>query len=112
MSLQWTALVNGARRVLQDPVRRARWLATGSAEPGEKGAALDPEFLQEMFSWRELDEESPGALRAKANARHAEIMQELESLFSAWELGEGDLRSVEDRLARLKYVDGLAGAEH
>lgn len=108
MSLQWTAALNEARRVLKDPVRRARWLATGRAEPSEAhGPKLDPGFLEEIFSWRELDEERPGALTEQARVRARALEQELDAIFTAWERGHGDLAHVEDRLARLKYVSGL-----
>ena len=108
MSLQWTAALNEARRVLKDDLRRARWLATGKAEPREeRGPALDPAFLAEIFEWREADEESPGALTDQARARGAELRKEIEEIFIAWEEGRGDLSQVEDRLSRLKYVDGL-----
>jgi molecular chaperone HscB len=108
MSLQWTATLNEARRVLKDPDKRARLLATGQAEPREKGGPkLDPAFLAEIFEWREQDEERPGALSDLAREREAELRAELDALFTAWESGAGDLSLVEDRLARLKYVTGL-----
>ncbi|MDP2313642.1 MAG: iron-sulfur cluster co-chaperone HscB C-terminal domain-containing protein [Pseudomonadota bacterium] len=108
MSLQWTAALNEARRVLKDPDRRARMLATGQAEPREKGGPkLDPTFLAEIFEWREQDEETPGALSELAREREAELRVELDTIFVAWEQGTGDLTLVEDRLARLKYVTGL-----
>jgi molecular chaperone HscB len=108
MSLQWTASLNEARRVLKDPDKRARLLATGQAEPREKGGPkLDPAFLAEIFDWREQDEESPGALSDLARVREGDLRAELDTIFTAWESGAGDLTLVEDRLARLKYVTGL-----
>ncbi|MDP2308083.1 MAG: iron-sulfur cluster co-chaperone HscB C-terminal domain-containing protein [Pseudomonadota bacterium] len=108
MSLQWTATLNEARRVLKDADKRARLLATGQAEPRERGGPkLDPAFLAEIFEWREQDEETPGALTEQARAREGELRAELETIFEAWEQGAGDLTLVEDRLARLKYVTGL-----
>lgn len=108
MALQWTAAINEARRVLKDDERRAWLLATGSAAPSEgQRVKLDPEFLQEMFEWREREEETPGALREQALAREAQLRCELERIFTAWESGAGDLGEVEDRLSRLKYVTGL-----
>lgn len=108
MSLQWTATLNEARRVLKDPDKRARLLATGQAEPREKGGpTLDPAFLAEIFEWREMDEETPGALTEQARVREGELREELDTIFVAWEQGVGDLTLVEDRLARLKYVTGL-----
>lgn len=107
MALQWTAALNEARRILKDDDRRARWLATGEAAPSGRGPALDPEFLQEMFDWREQEEERPGSLREQAQAREAALREELDTIFTAWESGAGDLGAVEDRLSRLKYVTGL-----
>lgn len=108
MSLQWTAALNDARRVLKDPTRRAWWLATGSAAPREKGGVkLPPEFLQEMFDWREEEEERPGSMRERASAREVELTEEIDAIFSAWDGGAGDLAAVEDRLSRLKYVRGI-----
>jgi hypothetical protein len=72
---------------------------------------LDPEFLQEMFDWREADEEQPGALQALALQRAALLESELDQIFSAWEAGNGGLDAVEDRLARLKYVKGMIREE-
>ena len=110
-SLQWTAHLNEARRILKDPVRRARLLATGSPDPKETGGPkLDPAFLQEMFDWREEDEETPGALRERATARAALLDAELEAIFTDWEAGKGSLELVDDRLARLKYIKGLLPA--
>lgn len=108
MSLQWTALLNESRRILKDPVRRARFLASGRAEPAENGGPrLDPAFLQQMFFWREEEEESPGSMREQAQVQRDALWAELEQTFSEWEAGKGDLSIVEDRLARLKYVTGL-----
>jgi molecular chaperone HscB len=107
-ALQWTAAANEARRVLKDPNRRAWWLATGSPVPREQGGVkLDSAFLQEMFEWREEEEDRPGSMAERARAREAELDAELESIFSAWETGRGDLGLVEDRLSRLKYVTAL-----
>lgn len=107
-ALQWTAHLNESRRLLRDPVRRARYLATGAADPKETGGPkLDTEFLQEMFDWREIDEERPGALASMAAERAALIEAEIEGFFEAWERGEGGLEQVDDRLARLKYIKGL-----
>lgn len=111
MSLAWTAALNDARRVLKDTDTRARWLATGHAEPMEAGPKLDHAFLAEIFEWREQDEERPGALSALAKEREGELREELEGIFTRWENGEGDLALVEDRLARLKYVTGLVREE-
>lgn len=109
LSLQWTAMLNDARRVLKDPDRRAWWLATGSPTPRETGGPrLDPVFLEEIFEWKERELEEPGFVRAQAQAREADLRAELEQIFRRWEAGEGDLSQVEDRLSRLTYIVGLA----
>ncbi len=108
MSLQWTALVNDARRVLRDPVRRAWYLATGKARPPERGGApTDPDFLEEVFEWRMAlaggDTDVLDQVRGAQEALSAEIGR----VFAAWEAGEGALDGVEPRLVRLKYLDNL-----
>lgn len=110
MALQWTATLNEARRVLRDPQRRALYLATGAPELRDAvGRQLDPAFLEQIFEWREAEEEHPGALRAHAAARVGALDAELEQIFTAWEAGEGTLARVEDLLARRRYLEGLSG---
>lgn len=103
-ALQWTAGVNEARRLLKDDVKRAWYLATGSPVPKEKGVTLSPEFLAEMFEWREEEEECPGSRAERSAVRATEIRAELDAMFSAWEAGSGDLSRVEEALSRLRYV--------
>ncbi len=108
MSLLWTAALNEAKRILKDDRTRARWLATGKAQPAERGGpTLDPAFLAEMFDWRERDEEEPGAVHALAVAAQTALWSEIDDTFTAWEAGSGSLDLVDDRLARLNYVEGL-----
>lgn len=108
MSLQWTALVNDARRVLRDPVRRAWYLATGKARPPERGGApTDPDFLEEVFEWRMALAEGGAEVLAQVRAARQSLSDEIGGIFSAWEAGDGDLGGVEPRLQRLKYLDNL-----
>ena len=107
-ALQWTAHLNESRRILRDPHRRARMLATGHPEPRDPGPRLPQAFLEEILEWRELDEERPGAARAMAQARALEIQAELDATLDAWEEGRGSLAPVEEQLARLRYVQALA----
>jgi molecular chaperone HscB len=110
MALLWTAALNEARRVLRDDRLRARFLATGQAAPRERGGpTLDPSFLAEIFEWRERDEEEPGVMAGLAGAARAALLAEVDTLFTRWEAGAGSLELVDDRLARLKYLDGLVG---
>ena len=108
MSLQWTALVNDARRVLRDPVRRAWYLATGKPRPPERGGApTDPDFLEAVFEWRMALAEGDTAVLDKVRAAQQTLSDEIGEVFHAWEAGDGDLGSIEPRLQRLKYLDNL-----
>jgi DnaJ-domain-containing protein 1 len=110
MALLWTAAINEARRVLKDDRLRGRFLATGQAAPRERGGpTLDPTFLAEIFDWRERDEEEPGVMTQLATAARNALLGEIDSLFTRWEAGQGSLDLVDDRLARLNYLDGLLG---
>lgn len=108
MSLQWTAVINEARRILRDPNSRARYLASGlTRPPDEGGPVLDPDFLEEMFELRMAVDMDPDAVLPRAESWTAEIRAELDRIFERWEAGQGDLSAVEERLARLKYLDNL-----
>ena len=110
MSLQWTALINEGRRVLRDRVSRARYLASGCTRPPEEGGpVLDPDFLEEMFDLRMAADEDVAAV-ARAEVWRQEMLADLDLVFVRWEAGAGDLSSVEDRLARLKYLDNLVAS--
>lgn len=108
MSLQWTAAVNEARRVLRDPESRAWYLATGIPRPPERGApALDPVFLEEMFELRfEAEAGDPEALE-RAREIHTTLEAEIARRFAAWSAGEGDLDAVPERLTRLRYLNSM-----
>jgi molecular chaperone HscB len=107
MSLQWTAAVNAARRVLKDPLTRAHYLATGRAKIGESGPQVGADFLEEMFDLNERASESPSDVRPEVEARRATAFEELEEIFDAYEAGRGKLDEVEERLARIRYLDNL-----
>jgi molecular chaperone HscB len=107
MSLQWTAAVNAARRVLKDPMTRAHYLATGRATMGEAGPEVGAEFLEEMFELNERASASPAEVRAEAEKKRAEAFRDLEAIFDAHEAGRGSLERVEDQLARIHYLDNL-----
>lgn len=111
MSLQWTALINEARRVLRDPIARARYLATGeTTAPEEGGPVLDPDFLEEVFDMQMEAAADPAGVQAQAAARCAAIHAELDTIFTRWEAGDGELTVVADRLARLKYLNNILTA--
>jgi molecular chaperone HscB len=108
MSLQWTAAINEARRVLRDPVRRARYLATGQPEPAESGQpALDADFLEEVFDLQMELGADPEGVRDRAASLRGALMDEVDALFAAWERDGADLGPVVERLARVKYLDNL-----
>lgn len=109
MSLQWTATVNEAKRVLTDPLLRAGYLATGRTQPREEGGpALDPDFLEEVFELQMEAQADPEGVRARAAALGDRLRGELVDVFLAWEAGEGGLEAVETLLAQLRYVDKAA----
>lgn len=113
MSLQWTSVINDARRVLKDSSSRARYLATGRTRPGDdRGPALDPDFLEEMFELRMEADADPEGVRPRAESLRLAIATEIEQIFARWEAGKGDLSTVEERLARLKYLDNLVARTH
>lgn len=112
MSLQWTAAINEARRVLRDPVARAWYLATGAPKaPEEGGIDLDPAFLEQMFDWQVEAQSDPEGVRARARAWHEEIWREVEEAFDRWENGAPLAKDlIVDRLARVKYLNRLMAA--
>jgi molecular chaperone HscB len=107
MSLQWTAAVNAARRVLRDPMQRAHYLATGRARMDEAGPSVGAAFLEEMFELNERAAEAPDGVRAEAEARRAAAWRDLEASFDAHEAGRGSLDGVAEQLARIRYLDNL-----
>lgn len=108
MSLQWTAAINEARRVLRDPVQRARYLATGQPEPPENGSpSLDPDFLEEVFDLQMEAGQDPDGVRERARAMRGLLMDEVGGIFADWERDGADLAPAVERLDRVKYLDNL-----
>ena len=111
MSLQWTAMINEARRVLRDPISRARYLATGQTAPSEEGGpALDPDFMEDIFDMQMEAGSDPVGVGARATSMRDALMAELTNTFTRWEADEGDLNAVEERLSRLKYLNNILTA--
>ena len=105
MSLQWTALVNEARRILLDPMSRARMLATGSPKAPERGGPMpDPDFLETIFELQMEAEADSAAARQTVEEMWDRERSRLDGIFTRWEANEGDLGEVEDSLAKLKYL--------
>lgn len=109
MSLQWTAALNEARRVLKDPIQRARYLATGHAEaPEEGGPQLEPDFLEQVFELQMEASSDPAGVLAEATALRAAAWSEVEALLRAWQDDDAaSLEGVAPRLARLTYIDNI-----
>ena len=106
MSLQWTANINEARRIVREPRSRAHYLAMGRAEPAEDRAiALSPEFLEEMFELQMEARMDPEGCRPQVESRSEQLWNEISSVFQRWEAGDGTLESVETLLAQLRYID-------
>jgi len=80
MSLQWTAAVNEARRILLSPLRRAHYLITGSPEPAEEGGVTLPqEFLEWIFELQMERIEAPAATEEICTAALVDRFALLES---------------------------------
>ena len=108
MSLQWTASLNEARRVLRDPIRRARYLATGRADALEQGGpVMDPEFLEQIFELQMEATSDPASVAAEAATMRAAEWSAVEAMLRAWEASGASLDEIEARLARLKYIDNI-----
>ncbi len=108
MSLQWTAAINEARRVLRDDERRAWYLATGNPRPPERGGpSPDPEFLEAMFELRFEAEAGDAAALETARGLQAALQEEIAALFASWEAGDGDLSEAPERLIRLRYLNSM-----
>lgn len=106
MSLQWTANINEARRILRNPRSRAHYLAMGRAEPAEdRQIALSPDFLEEMFELQMEARMDPESCRPQVEARSKQLWDEITTVFHQWEAGDGTLDTVEMLLAQLRYVD-------
>ena len=106
MSLQWTASINEARRVLREPRSRAHFLATGlSAPPEDRKLQLSPDFLEEMFELQLEAKMDPSGVRPEIESRSEKLWTQIRSIFIRWEEGEGDLDEMEQLLAQLRYVD-------
>jgi len=111
MSLLWTAAINEAKRCLEDPIARARYLATGSAHVQEdRRITLSPQFLEMIFDMQMEAMADPQAIQVRAQELYSQEFSALEGLFTRWEEQRDDrlLKQVEIILARLKYLHNIA----
>lgn len=107
MSLQWTALVNEARRVLIDPILRARYLATGKAQVDEQSSSVEQNFLETIF---ELQMQMMSDLETGINTAiemQKENLRAMHEEFKNWEEGSGALVNIEEYLGRWKYLNNI-----
>ena len=107
MSKQWMALVNEGERVLNDPISRARYLATGSANVSETGGTVDSTFLNTIFELQMRAMEDDESVQGEAETLMSLCEQRLHEIFEGWENGSGDLSEVEECLGRMKYLNNL-----
>ena len=106
MSLQWTALANEAKRILKDPLSRARYLATGNPKPPERGGPQpDNDFLEQMFDLQMMHDEDPEGTRETVQQMWDTQRAVLDKQFRDWEADEGSLEGVEMTLAKLQYLN-------
>ncbi len=105
MSLQWTAAINGARRDLRDPDRRARLLATGDPNPPETNKApADADFLEMVFELQMGANADPEGTRQRATELRDRERTRLDEIFSAWEANGEPLYAVEQILGRIRFL--------
>ena len=105
MSLQWTALANEARRILKDPMSRARYLSTGDPKPPERGGPkLDNAFLESMFDLQMMAADNPDMAKEQVLTMWDREQNQLNSIFRDWEAGSGTLDGIDIILAKLQYL--------
>lgn len=110
MSLLWTAAINEAKRCLEDPILRARYLATGSSQVKEdRRLTLSPEFLEHIFDLQMAAMQFPDETQKRAQHEYDQEFAALEDIFRVWEQDQDPdhLQKVEIILARLKYLNNL-----
>ena len=107
MSLQWAASVNEAKRVLLDPLLRARYLATGSATVSETETTNDQQFLEHIFELQMQAMTEPEDAKARAQAELQRLRSSLELDFRAWEQEQASLDHISQELIKWSYLTKL-----
>lgn len=107
MSLQWSAAVNEAKRVLVDPLLRARYLATGSATVSETETTNDQQFLEHIFELQMQAMSEPENAKERAQAELQRLCTSLELDFRAWEAQQGTLEHISQELIKWSYLTKL-----
>ncbi|MEC8276139.1 MAG: hypothetical protein VXZ96_14445 [Myxococcota bacterium] len=104
MVLQWMAAVNTSRKVLLNDSQRARWMATGQAEPAEEKMSHDSEFLEMVFELQSQSMDEPEASKAGAQQLMSALKQQIETCFRDYEAGIGHLNAVPELLDQMQYL--------
>ena len=104
MALQWMAAINTARQVLLNDSKRARWMATGQAEPSEERMSQDPDFLELVFELQAQSMEDPEAAKAAAQQLSTTIESQIAACFKQHESGAGTLDNVPALLDKMQYL--------
>lgn len=105
-SLQWTALVNEARKTLLDPILRGRYIATGTAKVAET-STISQDFLEKIFSLQMDAMDAPQKVLIETQQLQEKNTKQLEQVFYDWENNNGSLDQVEELLGRWKYITNL-----
>lgn len=81
VAMQWAARANEAYRLLRDPLLRARYLCeqAGVDLQTESNTAMNPEFLMQQMTWREMLDDARDDAQALA-ALQAELQQARETM--------------------------------
>lgn len=104
MALQWMAAMNGAREIVLSPTKRARWLATGVAEPEEEKMSRDTEFLEQVFELQALRMSFPEKAQATVDKLIHALENQITECFKNHESGKSGLELVVDILDKLQYL--------
>ncbi len=114
-SLEASAILNDAYRVLRDPIARAQYLLKQEGfDVGEQGSKdVPPELLEEVFelnmALEEADLPQLEIARQKFEGMREELDKELQGVFTAWDKGHdrGSLTAIRGLLNRRKYITNL-----
>jgi len=107
MSQQWTAHLNEGRKILLDPISRARFLASGLTKTDEK-TRMSQDFLEKILSLQMQAMDAPQEVATEAKRLQEQNTHRIEELFHSWEKDSSvALDEVEELLGRWKYLHTL-----